>query len=75
MSAPFVDLGLTPLCETRIHAQNFDAPERFFPLQAYVCAACLLVQLRDCVDAADVFTHDYPYFSSCTASWVQHARN
>lgn len=72
---PFADLGMTPLCQTQIAPEDFDKPERYFPLQAYVCTQCWLVQLRDCISSGDVFTEDYPYFSSYSSSWVQHARN
>lgn len=71
----FADLGMTPLCQTQISPQHFDKPERYFPLQAYVCTQCWLVQLRDCISSADVFTDDYPYFSSYSPSWVQHAKS
>lgn len=70
----FADLGLTPLCQTQIAPHRFNEPESFFPLQAYVCGRCWLVQLRDCVSSSDVFTDDYPYFSSFSSSWVQHAK-
>ncbi|WP_372660112.1 methyltransferase domain-containing protein [Hydrogenophaga sp.] len=70
----FADLGLTPLCQTQIAPARFNQAERYFPLQAYVCSACWLVQLRDCISSADVFTDDYPYFSSFSASWLAHAK-
>ena len=71
---PFADLGMTPLCQTQIAPEDFDKPERYFPLQAYVCTQCWLVQLRDCISSGDVFTENYPYFSSYSSSWVQHAK-
>jgi SAM-dependent methyltransferase len=74
VTQPFVDLGVTPLCQTQILPGQFSAPERHFPLQACVCTHCWLVQLRDCIGSADVFTEDYPYFSSYSSCWVQHAR-
>lgn len=70
----FADLGMTPLCQTQIAPDHFDEPEKYFPLQAYVCTHCWLVQVRDCVSSSDVFTEDYPYFSSFSPSWVQHAK-
>lgn len=74
VSLPFADLGMTPLCQTQIAPEAFDKPERYFPLQAYVCTQCWLVQLRDCISSGDVFTDSYPYFSSYSSSWVQHAK-
>lgn len=74
VSQSFVDLGTTPLCQTQISVSEFNKPESFFPLQAYVCTGCFLVQLRDCISSEDVFTEDYPYFSSYSSGWVQHAK-
>lgn len=70
----FADLGMTPLCQTQIPPERFNAPEKYFPLQAYVCTSCWLVQLRDSISSADVFTCDYPYFSSFSSSWLAHAK-
>ena len=47
--------------------------EPFYPLHAYVCEKCFLVQLDEYVSAADIFT-EYAYFSSYADSWVEHAR-
>lgn len=74
VSHSFADLGMTPLCQTQIPPERFNAPEKYFPLQAYVCTNCWLVQLRDCVSSGDVFTSDYPYFSSFSPSWLAHAK-
>jgi SAM-dependent methyltransferase len=74
VSQVFADLGLTPLCQTQIAPADFNKAERYFPLQAYVCSSCWLVQLRDCISSGDVFTEDYPYFSSFSASWLAHAK-
>ncbi len=69
----FVDLGMSPLCQTHITAEQLNAMEPFYPLRAYVCAQCLLVQLEEFVAPADIFT-EYAYFSSYSDSWVEHAR-
>jgi SAM-dependent methyltransferase len=47
--------------------------ERFYPLHAWVCGACFLVQLEEFVSPGDIFS-DYAYFSSFSDSWVEHAR-
>ena len=49
----FVDLGMSPLCQTQIAPEQLDQMEAFFPLHVYVCEGCLLVQLREYV-APDV---------------------
>lgn len=74
VSRSFADLGMTPLCQTQIPPERFNASEKYFPLQAYVCTNCWLVQLRDCISSGDVFTSDYPYFSSFSPSWLAHAK-
>jgi SAM-dependent methyltransferase len=47
--------------------------EPFYPLHAYVCGECLLVQLQEFVTPAEIFS-EYAYFSSYSTSWVEHAR-
>jgi SAM-dependent methyltransferase len=69
----FVDLGMSPLCESYLRADQLDAPETFYPLHVRVCSACLLVQLPAYVAGEDIFS-DYAYFSSYSDSWVAHAR-
>jgi 2-polyprenyl-3-methyl-5-hydroxy-6-metoxy-1,4-benzoquinol methylase len=69
----FVDLGMSPLCQTHITPEQLNAMEPFYPLRAYVCGECLLVQLEEFVAPAEIFT-EYAYFSSFSDSWVEHAR-
>jgi SAM-dependent methyltransferase len=69
----FVDLGLSPLCETFIREDELDNREPFYPLHVFVCEKCFLVQLHEYVSPADIFT-EYAYFSSYSDSWVQHAK-
>lgn len=69
-----VDLGKSPLCETFLDARQIDMMEPFFPLHVLVCDVCWLVQLKEYVAADGIFTEHYPYFSSYSTSWVEHAR-
>src|SRR5215813_12731432 len=69
----FVDLGMSPLCESYVPADRANAMEAFYPLHAKVCESCLLVQLEEFVSGEDIFT-EYAYFSSYSDSWVEHAR-
>src|SRR5438477_8928291 len=69
----FVDLGMSPLCESYVPADRLDGPETFYPLHVRICASCLLVQLPAYVPGEDIFS-DYAYFSSYSTSWVEHAR-
>jgi C-methyltransferase C-terminal domain/Putative zinc binding domain/Methyltransferase domain len=68
-----VDLGMSPLCESYLTADQLDGPETFYPLHAYVCAKCFLVQVPQYVNPEDIFT-EYAYFSSYSDSWLAHAR-
>ena len=69
----FVDLGMSPLCESFLAAGELDRMEPFFPLRVMVCQDCFLVQLREYVAPEHIFT-EYAYFSSFSTSWVAHAK-
>ena len=70
----FVDLGMSPLCESFVPAEKLDAMEPFYPLHVLVCDECFLVQLREYVSPEHIFT-EYAYFSSYSTSWVAHAKS
>ena len=67
-----VDLGLQP--PSNSYLSRADADEKVFPLRAVVCEDCHLVQLADDVPPGEIFTEDYAYYSSFSASWVAHAK-
>jgi len=69
----FVDLGMSPLCQRHIHPNELNAMEPFFPLHAYVCEDCFLVQLGEYVAPQEIFGF-YHYFSSYSDSWLAHAK-
>ncbi|HEY8507274.1 MAG TPA: class I SAM-dependent methyltransferase, partial [Steroidobacteraceae bacterium] len=69
----FVDLGMSPLCQTHIEPHQLNHMERFYPLRVWVCDKCFLVQLQEYVSPDEIFS-DYAYFSSYSQSWVEHAR-
>jgi hypothetical protein len=73
LTRTFVDLGVTPLCQTHISPEQLNRMEPFYPLHALVCDRCLLVQLEQYVAASDIF-EEYAYFSSYSESWLEHAR-
>jgi hypothetical protein len=73
LSRTFVDLGMSPLCQTHIEPHELNHMERFYPLHVWVCGSCYLVQLEEYV-APDAIFSDYAYFSSFSDSWVEHAR-
>jgi SAM-dependent methyltransferase len=69
----FVDLGMSPLCESFLPAERLNQMEPFYPLHVYVCEKCFLVQLEEFVSPKEIFT-EYAYFSSYADSWVEHMR-
>jgi hypothetical protein len=69
-----VDLGMSPLCESFLAADQVDQMEPFFPLNVRICDSCQLVQLPEYVAPEEIFT-EYAYFSSYSDSFVQHARD
>jgi len=70
----FIDLGMSPLANSYLGADKQNGMEPFYPLHVYVCGSCLLVQLKEFEEAADIFS-DYAYFSSYSDSWLQHAKH
>lgn len=75
LGTPFVDLGLSPLCQTQISPEQLNHGEAFYPLRVMVCHECFLVQLDEYVKPNVIFSSDYPYFSSYSDSWVRHAES
>jgi len=69
----FVDLGMSPLCESYRSEEQLQQMEPFYPLHVYVCERCFLVQLQEFVAPEEIFT-EYAYFSSYADSWVEHMR-
>ena len=70
----FVDLGMSPLCESYLQLDQLNQMEPFYPLHVYVCENCFLVQLEEYVSPEEIFS-EYAYFSSYADTWVQHARD
>ena len=69
----FIDLGMSPLCESFLTEKQLGEPETYYPLHVRVCDTCWLVQLPEFVSPAHIFT-EYAYFSSYSTSWVAHAK-
>ena len=70
----FVDLGMSPLCESYRTSDQLNQMEPFYPLHVKVCEECFLVQLEQYVSAEHIFT-EYAYFSSFSDSWLKHSAN
>src|ERR1700756_4962662 len=71
--AEFVDLGMSPLCESYLARDQLNTMEPFYPLAAYVCRDCVLVQLHEYVAPENIFS-EYAYFSAYSDAWLDHAR-
>lgn len=73
LKTTFVNLGMSPLCESFVSEDHLDQMEAYYPLHVLVCDECFLVQLREYVSPENIFS-DYAYFSSYSSHWVDHAR-
>jgi len=69
----FADLGMSPPSNSYLEAEDLNRMERFYPLHAWVCTKCFLVQLEEFETPEQIFS-DYAYFSSYSESWLAHAR-
>jgi SAM-dependent methyltransferase len=67
----FVDLGMSPLANSYLKRDQLFAMEPFYPLHAYVCDSCFLVQVPEFESPEQIFG-DYAYFSSYADTWLQH---
>ncbi len=70
----FADLGTCPPSNAFLRPEQLSAPELFYPLKVFVCSKCFLVQVPEFKSAQEIFTPDYVYLSSYSASWVAHAK-
>lgn len=66
----FVDLGMSPLCESFLNSDQLNQMEAFYPLHVRVCDKCFLVQLEAYVSPEHIFT-EYAYFSSYADTWLK----
>lgn len=69
-----LSLGDLPLSDGFLRAEALDRPEPRFPLELALCHGCGLVQILDTVPPEVLFGADYPYFSSVSATLLEHSR-
>jgi 2-polyprenyl-3-methyl-5-hydroxy-6-metoxy-1,4-benzoquinol methylase len=72
LTLSLIDLGATPLANSFVREENLFEEEPYYPLHVRVCPACRLVQTEEVTSSESIF-RDYPYFSSYSSSWVEHA--
>jgi 2-polyprenyl-3-methyl-5-hydroxy-6-metoxy-1,4-benzoquinol methylase len=70
----FCDLGMAPLSNSYLKKEQLEKGEVFFPLHAYICSHCFLVQVKEYELPQNIFS-DYAYFSSYSDSWLKHCKN
>jgi SAM-dependent methyltransferase len=68
------DLATCPPSNSYLSEEALSHPEKWYPLRVFVCQNCWLVQTADFVDREECFSSNYAYFSSCSSTWVEHAR-
>jgi SAM-dependent methyltransferase len=69
----FADLGMTPLANRFLSESDLGRMEPFYPLRAYACESCFLVQL-EAFECPQAIFGEYAYFSSYSTTWLEHAR-
>jgi SAM-dependent methyltransferase len=69
----FLDLGFAPPSNSYLSKADLTKPETYYPLRVKVCDECWLVQTEDYAKADELFDSKYAYFSSTSASWLDHA--
>lgn len=67
-----LDLGMSPLADRLLTAEQLKAPEAKYPLRLVFCHDCSLVQIDETVDPKELFGNDYPYFSSVSDALQVH---
>jgi len=68
-----LDLGFAPPSNAYLTTDDLARPEKYYPLKIKVCEQCWLVQTEDYAQADELFSSDYAYFSSTSASSLAHA--
>ena len=69
----FADLGMCPVANSLVPEDRLSSMEPFYPLRAFVCGECFLVQSEEFEAPEGIFS-EYTYFSSYSTSWLEHCR-
>ena len=65
---------MSPLANSYLTPEQASQMEPFYPLRAFVCTSCLLVQLEE-FETPDQIFGEYSYFSSYSSTWLEHSRH
>lgn len=71
---PIFSFGKMPLADALLTKDQLNKPELLVPLNVVFCPKCSLVQIVETVDPKILFCRDYPYFSSTSEAYLDHAR-
>ena len=74
LKTTFADLGMSPLSNSYLSPEDLNRMEPFYPLHAFVCEKCYLVQLQE-YQSPDKIFRDYSYFASFSETWLKHAQD
>jgi hypothetical protein len=74
LESTFADLGLQPLCENYLSANQLTNMEPYYPLHVYFCKKCFLVQLQESITPQEMY-NKYSYFSSSSKGWLKHCES
>jgi nucleoside-diphosphate-sugar epimerase/SAM-dependent methyltransferase len=72
---PIRDYGPMPPADAFVPAEHWPGPPASTPLQLVFCPNCSLLQLLETPPPQALFGADYTYLSSCSDSWLAHARD
>ena len=71
--SPILSLGTTPLADRLVTKEDLGKDEITAVLDLVLCPACSLVQITETVPPEILFHEDYPYFSSVSATLLEHS--
>lgn len=75
LTKEFIDLVNSPASNSFLTKEQLNEPETFYPLKIYTCDNCFLVQVDEYKKSDTIFSNDYVYFSSYSASWLTHCKS
>src|SRR5512135_1362854 len=67
------DLGTAPPSNAYLTRDALRGPETWWPLRVVVCERCWLAQTEDFLEANQLFSPDYAYFSGYSKGWLAHS--
>ena len=70
----FINLFNSPPSNSYLTEEQLNEPETLYPLKLFICDGCFLVQIDEYKKSSEIFNSEYIYFSSFSASWLEHAK-